>query len=218
MTGARYGELGRLTVADFNPDVGTVASRQSKSGNPRHVMLTDEGKTFFRQLTAGRPGDEPMLPRADGSAWRKSHQNLPMAAAVTRAKIAPPIGFHGLRHTWASHAVMKGFRSLSGPCRYFTMQFCFCQIARIPKRPLLRGVRPRNGIPVQATIDIVGRPTHDSTLCIESRQRPCQQTIPTAKAANDDFGRSTTRHRMAGSDSLRHAKPNEQNAIRPGQI
>jgi integrase len=27
---------------------------------------------------------------------------------VQRAKIAPPISFHGLRHTWASLAVMAG--------------------------------------------------------------------------------------------------------------
>jgi integrase len=107
-TGARYGELGRLTVADFNPDVGTVAIRQSKSGKPRHVVLTDEGQTFFRQLSAGRAGDEPMLRKADGLPWRKSQQTLPMEVAVARAKTTPRITFHGLRHTWASHAVMNG--------------------------------------------------------------------------------------------------------------
>jgi integrase len=31
-----------------------------------------------------------------------------MAEAVTRAKIKPTMSFHGLRHTWASHAVMNG--------------------------------------------------------------------------------------------------------------
>jgi len=31
-----------------------------------------------------------------------------MREAVGRAKIKPAIGFHGLRHTWASHAVMNG--------------------------------------------------------------------------------------------------------------
>ena len=31
-----------------------------------------------------------------------------MAAACKRTKITPPIGFHGLRHTWASLAVMAG--------------------------------------------------------------------------------------------------------------
>jgi integrase len=107
-TGARYGELVRLTIADFNPDVGTITIRLSKSGRPRHVVLTDQGKAFFRQITAARAGDEVMLRKADGSAWRTSHQLRPMAEAVNRAKIAPAISFHGLRHTWASHAVMNG--------------------------------------------------------------------------------------------------------------
>ncbi len=31
-----------------------------------------------------------------------------MADACERAKISPPIGFHGLRHTYASLAVMNG--------------------------------------------------------------------------------------------------------------
>jgi integrase len=32
----------------------------------------------------------------------------PMADAVARAKITPAISFHGLRHSWASLAVMNG--------------------------------------------------------------------------------------------------------------
>jgi len=46
-TGARYGELCRLTVADFNRDAGTIAVLKSKSGKPRHVIVTDEGRAFF---------------------------------------------------------------------------------------------------------------------------------------------------------------------------
>ena len=107
-TGARYSELARLTVSDFNPDVGTVQIQQSKSGKSRHIVLTSEGQAFFRQLSAGRTGDAPMLPKAAGSTWDISHQLRPMADAVTRAKIKPAISFHGLRHTWASHAVMNG--------------------------------------------------------------------------------------------------------------
>lgn len=108
MTGARYGELTRLTVADFNPDAGTIAVRQSKSGKPRHVVLTDEGAKFFGALCAGRAGSEPMLRKAIGTQWLKSHQNRPMADAVARASIDPPITFHGLRHTYASLAIMGG--------------------------------------------------------------------------------------------------------------
>jgi integrase len=45
-TGARYGELVRLQVRDFNADAGTVAIRQSKSGKARHIVLTSEGGRF----------------------------------------------------------------------------------------------------------------------------------------------------------------------------
>lgn len=107
-TGARYGELIRLQVHDFNPDAGTVAIRQSKSGKPRHVVLTEEGTEVFRRLCAGRAGGELMFRKNDGGPWLKSHQVRPMVAACERAKIKPAIGFHGLRHTWASLAVMNG--------------------------------------------------------------------------------------------------------------
>jgi integrase len=97
-----------VTVSDFNPDVGTVQVRQSKSGKPRHIVLTDEGVALFKQLTTGQAGDEIILHKKDGSAWAFAHQSRPMVEAVERAKIKPAISFHILRHTWASHAVMNG--------------------------------------------------------------------------------------------------------------
>lgn len=107
-SGARYGELAALKVNDFNPDAGTLTIRDSKSGKPRHIVLTDEGIAFFKSVIAGRAGDEIMLPTRAGGKWQKSHQNRPMADACKNGKISPPIGFHGLRHTWASLAVMNG--------------------------------------------------------------------------------------------------------------
>lgn len=107
-TGARYGELGRLTVADFTAHSGTVAIRQSKTGKPRHVVLNEEGAAFFQQLCAGRAGSEIMLPRPDGDPWGTAHQGRPMMDASTQAKLSPPISFHGLRHTYASLSVMAG--------------------------------------------------------------------------------------------------------------
>jgi integrase len=107
-TGCRYGELCRLTVADFNPDSGTLAIRHSKSGKPRHVVLTEEGAAFFRELSVGQSGHELMLRRANGEPFRKSHQAKPMIEACERARIKPRISFHGLRHSWASLAVMGG--------------------------------------------------------------------------------------------------------------
>ena len=107
-TGARYGELAALRASDFNSDSGTVVISQSKSGKARHVVLTDEGADFFKAATAGKPGDAAIFTTPTGAPWTKSAQTRPMADACRNGKITPPIGFHGLRHTWASHAVMNG--------------------------------------------------------------------------------------------------------------
>ena len=106
-TGARYGELTRLQAQDFNSDAGTVAIRQSKSGHPRHIVLTDEGAALFKQLARGRSGGDLLIPRANATAWQKSQQARPMIEACDRAKITPRVSFHILRHTWASLAVMN---------------------------------------------------------------------------------------------------------------
>src|SRR5262249_348363 len=105
-TGARYSELARLRVHDFNPDRATVSMPKSKSGPPRHVPLTEEGAAFFAELGGGRPGADVLLRRANGEPWGASNQIAPMAAACRRAGISPPVGFHALRHSYASHSVM----------------------------------------------------------------------------------------------------------------
>jgi integrase len=107
-TGCRYGELCRLEAQDFNTDAGTIAVRKSKTGKARHVVLSEEGQEFFRQLAAGRSGSELLLKRPDGEPFARSNQAKRMRETCERAKIAPPVGFHALRHTWASLSVMGG--------------------------------------------------------------------------------------------------------------
>jgi integrase len=117
---------------------GTLQLRSRKGDGTEkvyHATLTAEGASFFKVICGGRPGNELMfrnvgrIQRATdrekvsrekrgeltdgividgGYEWRESEQLRLMAAACERAKIKPPIGFHGLRHTWASHAVMNG--------------------------------------------------------------------------------------------------------------
>ena len=107
-TGCRFGELAALTVADFNPDSGTLHVRTSKSGKGRHVVLTEEGVTLFRRLAAGHSPHDRLLPKADGGKWLKSHQTRPMKETCIRATIEPPANFHVLRHTYASLTIMNG--------------------------------------------------------------------------------------------------------------
>jgi integrase len=108
VTGCRYGELTRMRTADFNTDVGTVTVRESKSGKPRHVVLTDEGRALFTERTAGRAGRDLVFVRDDGKAWGPSHQQRPLEAASARAKVEPAATFHILRHTYASALAMCG--------------------------------------------------------------------------------------------------------------
>jgi integrase len=107
LTGCRYGELTRMVCADFCADGGTLLVRESKSGKPRHVPLTDEGVGFFSHLVAGCRADAIMFQRNDRNPWGKSHQKRPLDAAATHA-VVPDVSFHILRHTYGSHLAMKG--------------------------------------------------------------------------------------------------------------
>jgi integrase len=110
-TGARYGQLTALRVADFNPDAGALCLRSRKgdgTGKTFHAHLTAEAQRFFAGLCAGRAGESPIFVRPDGSRWRKSHQARPLREASARAGITPPATFHTARHTFASHAIMNG--------------------------------------------------------------------------------------------------------------
>jgi integrase len=108
LTGCRYGELTVMTIDDFNPDAGTLRVRASKSGKPRHVVLTQEGRDFVSQRAVGKPGSAHLFVRGNGKSWGKSEQQRPLSAACTAAKIDPPVNFHGLRHTYASRLAMRG--------------------------------------------------------------------------------------------------------------
>ena len=110
-TGARYGALIQLMVADFNPDAGTLQLRSRKGDGTEktfHAHLTKDAHKFFVGLCAGRSTDSWIFLRPDGTPWRKSHQARPMQEASARAGISPAVNFHVTRHTFASHAIMNG--------------------------------------------------------------------------------------------------------------
>lgn len=117
-TGARYGELTRLRVQDFNARTGTVFIETSKSGHSRHIWLTDEARAWFAARIEGRAGYERLLTRAEvkrtkrkdlieGQAWAPYDQIYLMAEACKRADLSA-ITFHELRHTYASLLVNRG--------------------------------------------------------------------------------------------------------------
>jgi len=108
LTGARYGELVRMTVANFNPATAQLFVAPSKSGKSRHIPLNGSGVALFKALTTGRLSDAPMFARADGESWGKNHQQRPLAEACKRAKMTPPLRFHETRHSYASALAQAG--------------------------------------------------------------------------------------------------------------
>lgn len=108
LSGCRYGELTRLRCKDYDGEAGALHVPDSKSGKARWVPLDDDGQRFFSAATLGRSSDKLILPKANGRVWGKSHQKRPLIEASIAAKLDPPANFHCLRHTWASHRIMKG--------------------------------------------------------------------------------------------------------------
>ena len=107
LTGCRYGELVALTIADFKADAGTLHIRISKSGKPRHVVLTEEGKSFFTSATKSKPTTALIFTKESGSPWGTSHQQRPFNIAAEKAELGA-LTFHELRHSYASRLVMAG--------------------------------------------------------------------------------------------------------------
>lgn len=107
-TGCRAGELLALRAGDYDPRSRTLLIADSKSGKPRRVPLTDDGLALFEHLTAGKPEDESLFLRGDGSPWYRVALVRAMRAACTAAKVRPAATFHTLRHTYASHLAQAG--------------------------------------------------------------------------------------------------------------
>lgn len=108
LTGCRYGELCSLLVGDFHVENQSIYIREAKGWKARDVFLSDEAAETFAALTAGRVSSERLFVRADGQPWGRNHQARRIRDACEVAQIDPPITFHILRHTYASHYLMNG--------------------------------------------------------------------------------------------------------------
>jgi len=106
-TGGRLMELSRLTAADFDLTAGSVHFAPAKTIKARHVVLTDEGQLFFKELTHNLMPGDLVFRRADGEAWRAADPGYRLQSACQAAGIKR-ISFHGFRHTYASLLVMAG--------------------------------------------------------------------------------------------------------------
>jgi integrase len=105
LTGARYGELTRAQVRDYDGKRLFVA--ESKSGKPRHIPLTSEGRGLFDRLAAQREQNALLLTKDDGTLWGRGHAARPLRHACGAAGV-DPVAFHELRHSYASTLAQAG--------------------------------------------------------------------------------------------------------------
>ena len=167
-TGCRYGDLCRMRVGDFNSSgPGSVYVRDPKQGRGKsyHVVLTPGGKVFFENITAGRPSDELMFLHeayetsnwTDAKVvreWRRSEQHRPMHAACQAAGL-PTMGFHQLRHSYASALVAAGMSlplvaKLTGHASTRMLERHYAHLAPSDLSRALEAFAPELGLPVES--------------------------------------------------------------------
>jgi integrase len=107
MTGARFGELARLTVRDLDRNNGSVFIGESKSGKARHVALTPGGVVLFERLATGKAPTTSLLTQESGEKWKAATYQRRFKGALERAKIEN-LTMHELRHSYASTMVRAG--------------------------------------------------------------------------------------------------------------
>lgn len=114
-TGLRVGELLALRWTDIDLVVGRLVVRQRlwrgnlgppKSGKNREIPLSNTARATL-QSTRHLRGPYVFC-NEDGSLLTYSKANHGIAGVSRRAGLGKPITWHDLRHTFASHLVMKG--------------------------------------------------------------------------------------------------------------
>lgn len=107
VTGARFSELARLRVSDFDTANASVFIAESKSGKPRHVPLPPGGAKLFSKLVEGKKPNGLLLGQQTGEPWGPATYRRAFGEAVQAAGLEH-ITFHELRHTYASTMVRAG--------------------------------------------------------------------------------------------------------------
>jgi integrase len=113
-TGLRIGELLALRWEDLDLDGGGLLVRRSvwkhvestpKGGRPREVPLSDQALEALRKHPRRGPY---VFSTLDGQRRDRHGCTRALYAIAERAGQQLPFGWHVLRHTFASHLVMRG--------------------------------------------------------------------------------------------------------------
>lgn len=170
LTGCRYGELTRMRVGDVDLAGGTILIRESKAGKSRRAHLTLEGRAFFESITAGRKASETLFQRDEATrtvrpkdqdplAWGQSEQTRRMRDACEAAGL-PLMGFHQLRHSYASALVAAGMplayvAQLTGHADTRMLEKYYAHLAPSDLTRSLEALAPKLGVKLESVATLM---------------------------------------------------------------
>ena len=103
-TGARYGELRKAKVRDFD-SLNKTLTLSGKTGE-RLVYLSQQSTDILLRITKPRLPEAYILSKDGGDAWgEKDHSRL-FRAAVLKSKLPKEAVFYSLRHYYISKALL----------------------------------------------------------------------------------------------------------------
>ena len=123
--GLRRGELLRLTLSDYDPQVHTLLIRASKFHKSRLLPLSPDAVQVLDAYLAGRRALRPDTTTSvapliwkggtavhgySGVRWSQRFHALARQAGVLKADGQPP-RVHDLRHSFAVHALLRWYRT-----------------------------------------------------------------------------------------------------------
>ena len=106
LTGARLSELTTATAGDLDTKQGTLYVK-GKTGE-RHIVLSDGGLAFFKEMGKGKTPKAWLLPRDDGSPWDRYFLSKRFREVVRLGKLPAGTSFYSLRHWYISQALHAG--------------------------------------------------------------------------------------------------------------
>ncbi len=109
----RPGALAALTAGDFDKRTAELTIGKDKTGKPRRIQLPTEAANLLAEQAKDKLPTAPLFMRANGKAWDKNSWKLPIAAAVTAAKLPEGATAYTLRHSTITDLVTAGLPLLT---------------------------------------------------------------------------------------------------------
>jgi len=107
LTGARYGELRTLLVADYDKTRRILSIRKGKTG-PRDVPVSEAAAAVIARARGSKLPATPLFTRDDGEVWAHSDQDELMREAAKKARLPVGTVFYTMRHTHIANALTGG--------------------------------------------------------------------------------------------------------------